>query len=61
MNEEKLWNSKFILIFITNLLMYGVFYALNPVLPIYAGELGLGSQIGLILVSMSITRGRRLS
>jgi MFS family permease len=55
MNEDKLWNGKFILIFITNLLMYGVFYALNPVLPIYATELGLGAQIGTILVTMSIT------
>ena len=54
--ETKLWNSKFILIFITNLLMYGVFYALNPVIPIYGMQIGFSpSQIGLVLTSMSIT------
>ncbi len=54
--DTKLWNGKFILIFCTNLLMYGVFYALNPVLPVYGGQRGFSAaDIGIMLSIMSLT------
>ncbi len=54
--NTKLWNGKFILIFCTNLLMYGVFYALNPVLPVYGGQRGFSAaDIGVMLSIMSLT------
>lgn len=52
---DKIWNKKFILLFITNLLMMATFYASVPILPIYCQENGItGSQIGIVLTSMSI-------
>lgn len=52
---EKIWNKKFILLFITNLLMMATFYASVPILPIYCQENGItGSKIGIVLTSMSI-------
>lgn len=52
---EKIWNKKFVLLFITNLLMMATFYASVPILPIYCQENGItGSQIGMVLTSMSI-------
>lgn len=56
MNTEKIWNRKFILLFVTNLLMMATFYAAVPILPIYCQQIGItGSKIGIVLTSMSIT------
>jgi len=33
-NTDKIWNRRFILLFITNLLMMATFYASVPILPI---------------------------
>ena len=53
---NKIWNKKFILLFITNLLMMATFYASVPIIPIYCQEIGItGSKIGLVLTAMSIT------
>lgn len=53
---EKIWNKKFILLFITNLLMMATFYASVSILPIYCQELGItGSRIGVVLTAMSVT------
>jgi predicted MFS family arabinose efflux permease len=53
---EKIWNKKFILLFITNLLMMATFYASVPILPIYCQEHGItGSRIGIVLTAMSVT------
>lgn len=47
---EKIWNKKFILLFITNLLMMATFYASVPILPIYCQQNGItGSKIGIVL------------
>lgn len=52
---NKIWNKKFILLFITNLLMMATFYASVPILPIYCQENGItGSKIGIVLTSMSV-------
>lgn len=54
--KEKIWNKKFILLFITNLLMMATFYASVPILPIYCQQIGItGSKIGIVLTAMSIT------
>ena len=53
---EKIWNKKFVLLFITNLLMMATFYASVPILPIYCQENGItGSRIGIVLTAMSVT------
>lgn len=53
---EKIWNKKFILLFITNLLMMATFYAAVPILPIYCQQIGItGSRIGIVLTAMSVT------
>lgn len=53
---EKIWNKKFILLFITNLLMMATFYASVPILPIYCQQIGVtGSKIGIVLTAMSVT------
>lgn len=53
---EKIWNKKFILLFMTNLLMMATFYASVPILPIYCQEIGItGSKIGVVLTAMSVT------
>lgn len=53
---EKIWNKKFILLFITNLLMMATFYASVPIIPIFCQEVGItGSKIGVVLTAMSIT------
>lgn len=55
-NTEKIWNIRFILLFITNLLMMATFYAAVPVIPVYCQEVGItGSQVGVILTAMSVT------
>lgn len=53
---EKIWNRKFILLFITNLLMMATFYASVPILPIYCQQIGItGTKIGIVLTAMSVT------
>lgn len=53
---DKIWNRKFILLFITNLLMMATFYASVPIIPIYCQQIGItGSKIGWVLTAMSIT------
>lgn len=53
---QKIWNIRFILLFITNLLMMATFYASVPIIPIYCQEIGItGSKIGIVLTAMSIT------
>ena len=55
-NTEKIWNRRFILLFITNLLMMATFYAAVPIIPVYCQEVGItGSKIGIVLTAMSIT------
>lgn len=52
---EKIWNRRFILLFITNLLVLAAFYASIPIIPIYCGEIGItGSKIGIVLTAMSV-------
>lgn len=53
---EKIWNKKFVLLFMTNLLMMAAFYASIPIIPIYCQQIGItGSKIGIVLTAMSIT------
>lgn len=53
---DQIWNKKFILLFITNLLMMATFYASVPILPIYCQQIGItGSKIGIVLTAMSVT------
>lgn len=53
---EKIWNRRFVLLFITNLLMMATFYAAVPIIPIYCQEIGItGSAIGVVLTAMSVT------
>lgn len=53
---EKIWNKKFILLFITNLLMMATFYAAVPIIPIYCQQIGItGSRIRIVLTAMSVT------
>ena len=52
---EKIWNRKFILLFITNLLVLAAFYASIPIIPVYCGEIGItGSKVGVVLTAMSV-------
>ena len=52
---EKIWNRRFILLFITNLLVLAAFYASIPIIPIYCEEIGItGSKIGIVLTAMSL-------
>ena len=57
MNDtQKIWNRRFVLLFITNLLMMATFYASVPIIPIYCQEVGItGSKIGIVLTAMSVT------
>lgn len=53
--NEKIWNRRFILLFITNLLVLAAFYASIPIIPIYCQEIGItGSKIGIVLAAMSV-------
>jgi predicted MFS family arabinose efflux permease/CBS domain-containing protein len=53
---EKIWNKKFILLFITNLLVLAAFYASIPIIPVYCQQIGItGSKIGIVLTAMSIS------
>lgn len=50
-----IWNRRFILLFITNLLVLAAFYASIPIIPIYCQEIGItGSKIGIVLTAMSV-------
>lgn len=52
---EKIWNRRFILLFITNLLVLAAFYASIPIIPVYCQEIGItGSKVGIVLTAMSI-------
>ena len=52
---EKIWNRKFILLFITNLLVLAAFYASIPIIPVYCAEIGItGSKVGIVLTAMSV-------
>lgn len=52
---EKIWNRRFILLFITNLLVLAAFYASIPIIPIYCQEIGsTGSRVGIVLTAMSV-------
>ena len=54
-NTEKIWNRRFILLFITNLLVLAAFYASIPIIPVYCGEIGItGSKVGVVLTAMSV-------
>lgn len=51
---QKIWNKKFVLLFITNLLVLVAFYASIPIIPVYCQEIGItGSGIGIVLTAMS--------
>lgn len=51
----KIWNRKFILLFITNLLVLAAFYASIPIIPVYCQEIGItGSRVGVVLTAMSV-------
>lgn len=52
---KKIWNRKFILLFITNLLVLAAFYASIPIIPVYCQEIGItGSKVGIVLTAMSV-------
>ncbi len=52
---KKIWNRKFILLFITNLLVLAAFYASIPIIPVYCQEIGItGSRVGIVLTAMSV-------
>ncbi len=52
---QKIWNRKFILLFITNLLVLAAFYASIPIIPVYCQEIGItGSKVGVVLTAMSV-------
>lgn len=54
-NKEKIWNKRFILLFLTNLLVLAAFYASIPIIPIYCQEIGItGSRVGIVLTAMSV-------
>lgn len=54
-STEKIWNRRFILLFITNLLVLAAFYASIPIIPIYCQEIGItGSWVGIVLTAMSV-------
>lgn len=52
---ETIWNRRFILLFITNLLVLAAFYASIPIIPLYCGEIGItGAKVGIVLTAMSV-------
>lgn len=52
---EKIWNRRFILLFITNLLVLAAFYASIPIIPVYCAKIGItGSKVGIVLTAMSV-------
>ena len=54
-SSEIIWNRRFILLFITNLLVLAAFYASIPIISIYCQEIGItGSKVGIVLTAMSV-------
>ena len=54
-NIQKIWNKKFVLLFITNLLILAAFYPSIPIIPVYCQEIGItGSRVGIVLTAMSV-------
>lgn len=52
--QSKIWNRKFILLFIANILVLAAFYASIPIIPIYCQEIGItGPKTGIVLTAMS--------
>ena len=52
---KKIWNRKFVLLFLTNLLVLAAFYASIPIIPVYCQEIGItGSKVGVVLTAMSV-------
>lgn len=52
---EKIWNRRFILLFLTNLLVLAAFYASIPIIPLYWQEIGItGARVGMVLTAMSV-------
>lgn len=52
---KKIWNWRFVLLFITNLLVLAAFYASIPIIPVYCQEIGItGSKVGIVLTAMSV-------
>lgn len=52
---EPIWNRRFILLFLTNLLVLAAFYASIPIIPVYCQEIGItGSKVGIVLTAMSV-------
>ena len=52
---NKIWNRRFILLFITNLLVLAAFYASIPIIPVYCQQIGItGSGVGIVLTAMSV-------
>ena len=55
---KKIWNRKFVLLFITNLLVLAAFYASIPIIPVYCQEIGItGSKVGIVLTARLGRRG----
>lgn len=53
--ETRIWNRKFVLLFITNLLVLAAFYAAIPIIPVYCQEIGItGAKVGIVLTAMSV-------
>lgn len=42
---EKIWNRRFILLFLTNLLVLAAFYASIPIIPVYCQEIGITGSL----------------
>lgn len=54
-SAKKIWNRRFILLFITNLLVLAAFYASIPIIPVYCQEIGItGAGVGIVLTAMSV-------
>ncbi|HIY05818.1 MAG TPA: MFS transporter [Candidatus Evtepia faecigallinarum] len=52
---SKIWNRKFVLLFLTNLLVLAAFYASIPIIPVYCQEIGItGARVGIVLTAMSL-------
>lgn len=52
---KRIWNWRFVLLFITNLLVLAAFYASIPIIPVYCQEIGItGSKVGIVLTAMSV-------
>ena len=53
--SETIWNWRFVLLFLTNLLVLAAFYASIPIIPVYCQEIGItGSKVGIVLTAMSV-------